>query len=143
MKKIGMMMLLMVLFLTGCSVEIDMSTSKSEGFASMAEDLSHVFIHAKKSLEPLGKNKELSTKEQEQIVTRIDSLIEEIEAFRDEDAPFLAKLPKKMALKALNNKEKVLLRIKEKAEKQEAEPTDVQELIETISDDYEINIFKK
>ncbi|MCM3765671.1 hypothetical protein [Neobacillus niacini] len=143
MRKFGILSLLLVMFLTGCSVEIDTSSSKSDEFASKADELASTFMDAKDTLKPLKEKENLSSKDQEQIIKVINTLTDEIDEFKNEEAPFLAKKAKKVAVEVLNKKEKTLLNIKEKAEKETVTTEDVEKIIKTVSDDFKINLFDK
>lgn len=142
MKKYWILSLLIVFIITGCSVEIETSSSKSEEFASTADELSSTFVDVKDKMESLVVKKELSSGDQKLIVKHVNDLTMEIQKFRDEEAPFMAKRIKKMALNELNKKEDILVDVKEKAENDMATVEDVEKIIKTISDDFEINLFK-
>ncbi|MGG7619029.1 hypothetical protein [Bacillus coreaensis] len=142
MKKYWILSLLIVFIITGCSVEIETSSSKSEEFASTADELSSTFVDVKDKMESLVVKKELSSEDQKLIVKHVNDLTMEIQKFRDEEAPFMAKRIKKMALNELNKKEDILVDVKEKAENDMATVEDVEKIIKTISDDFEINLFK-
>jgi hypothetical protein len=144
MKKMIIFAMLITAFLvSGCSVEIETSSSKSEKFASNAEVLGDTFDNTKDILEPLKGKQILSTEDQKLITQQIDELKKVLDDFKAEEAPFLAEMAKKITLKQLNEKEKILLSIQEKAEKGNAKVKDVEEVIEAISADFEISLFGK
>jgi uncharacterized protein YyaL (SSP411 family) len=141
-KKYWIGALLIIFLTTGCSVEIETSSSKSEEFASTADELSSTFVDVKDKMEPLVDKKELTSEDQKLIIQEVNNLKQEIKNFKEEEAPFLAKKIKQMALKELNKKEEILVDVKEKAENEMATVEDVEKIIKTISDDFEINLFK-
>jgi hypothetical protein len=142
MKKFGILAAFTVMLLSGCSVDIDTGTSKVEGFANVAEELGDTITNAKSELGPLQEKKVLTAKDQQAVVDHINRVTDVIHDFKEEESTFLAIMVKKAAGKELNNKEEVLLTIKEKAEKNEATEEDIKKMIETLSSDYEIKLLK-
>lgn len=142
MKKYWILSLLIVFLMTGCSVEIETSTSKSEEFSSIADELSSTFADVTDKMGQLPDKTELTSENQKLIVQQVNNLLKQIKKFKEAEAPFMAKKLKEMALKELNKKEEILIDIKEKAEKGTATVEDIENIIKTISDDFEINLFK-
>ncbi|SDM85904.1 hypothetical protein [Bacillus sp. OK048] len=143
MEKYGLIGMLLVFLLTGCSVSIDNASSKSEEFASTAEELSSTLNDVRDEMESLKDKTNLSSKDQALIVEQTDAAIRVIDKFKEEEAPFIANIAKKVVIKELNKKTTLLESIKEKAEKGTANEEDVNKIIETLSDDFEINLFEK
>jgi outer membrane murein-binding lipoprotein Lpp len=136
MNKMMIATIMVGFLLTGCSVE-DL-TSKSEKFASQAEAFGEKLVGVKETFETLENKKTLSREDQKLIVSELETLSEELDLFEKKEAPLVAKAAKKLALKELNKREKELNRIKEKAQKGEAEASDVEEIVELLSDDFGI-----
>jgi outer membrane murein-binding lipoprotein Lpp len=142
MKKMMIIFTLFIgLFLTGCSGET--LKSKSEKFSSEAETLGETVKIVKNTLKPLENKYTLSSKDQYLIVSQIESLTEEMNDFKEEEAPFLANVAKKMAVKELNKREKELLRIKDKAQNDKASVEDIKTILNILSEDFEISSLKK
>jgi hypothetical protein len=141
-KLVVLTMAIGVYMLTGCSVEIDSSTSKTEEFAMEAENLTDEFINAKLMLEPLKDKDALTEKDQQKVAERLQKLKEKIENFREREGSFLENIAKKATNKILDKKEKVLVKMLEKAEKSQLETEDINRLIKELSDDIEIKLFK-
>lgn len=142
MKKYWILSLLIVFLMTGCSVEIETSTSKSEEFSSIADELSSTFADVTDKMGQLPDKTELTSENQKLIVQQVNNLLKQIKKFKEAEAPFMAKKLKEMALKELNKKEEILIDIKGKAGKGTATVEDIENIIKTISDDFEINLFK-
>jgi hypothetical protein len=142
MKKITFLFLLFVgLLLTGCSGET--LKSKSEKFSTEAEILGETVEIVKETLKPLEKKHTLSLKDQDLIVSQIESLTVEINDFKEEEAPFLAKIAKKLAVKELNKREKELLSIKEKAQNEKAKVADINRILTILSTDFDMSSLGK
>jgi hypothetical protein len=142
MKKITFLFLLFVgLLLTGCSGET--LKSKSEKFSTEAEILGETVEIVKETLKPLEKKHTLSLKDQDLIVSQIESLTVEINDFKEEEAPFLAKIAKKLAVKELNKREKELLSIKEKAQNEKAKAADINRILTILSTDFDMSSLGK
>jgi hypothetical protein len=142
MKKITFLFLLFVgLLLTGCSGET--LKSKSEKFSTEAEILGETVEIVKETLKPLEKKHTLSLKDQDLIVSQIESLTVEMNDFKEEEAPFLAKIAKKLAVKELNKREKELLSIKEKAQNEKAKVADINRILTILSTDFDMSSLGK
>jgi hypothetical protein len=142
MKKMMITFTLFIgLLLTGCSGET--LKSKSETFSSKAKTLGETVEIVKDTLKPLEKKHILSLKDQDLLVNQIDNLTEDMNDFKEEEAPFLAKVAKKVTVKELNNREKVLLRIKEKAQNDKARVEDIKTILNILSEDFELSSLKK
>jgi hypothetical protein len=142
MKKI--IFLFMALFgflLAGCSVDMDGVSKKAEDFGEKADELGVSFEKTADLMDKLEEKETLSSKDQERVVKRIEDLTEGIDEFKKEDAPFLAKTAKKVAMKKLNEKKVLLKDVKEKASNRTAEPEDLTILKESLSENIEINLF--
>jgi hypothetical protein len=142
MKKIIFLFLLFVgLLLTGCSEET--LKSKAEKFSTEAEVLGETVEIVKETLKPLGKKHTLSLKDQDLIVRQIESLTVEMNDFKEEEAPFLAKIAKKRAVKELNIRENELLSIKEKAQNEKAKVADINRILTILSTDFDMSSLGK
>jgi hypothetical protein len=141
MKKIGMLLLVLAL-LGGCSVQIDTSTSKTDEFTSSVDGLSETLLLAKKKFMPFEGKQSFTKEEQAQIMETVEIVTDEMAEFKKEEAPLLGKMVKKVVMKQLIQKEKILLDIKEKAETGTITDKDISTLISTVSDDFEIKLFK-
>jgi outer membrane murein-binding lipoprotein Lpp len=140
-KMIFLSMLFVGLLLTGCSEES--LKSKSEKFSTEAKTLGETVEIVKDTLKPLEKKHTLSPKDQDLIVSQIDNLTEDINDFKEEEAPLLAKIAKKMAVKELNKKEKELLSIMEKAQNDKAKVADVNRILTILSTDFDMSAVGK
>jgi hypothetical protein len=135
MNKIIFLSLLFVgLLLTGCSEET--LKSKSERFSTEAETLGETVEIVKDTLKPLEKKHTLSLKDQDLIVTQIENLTEEMNDFKEEEAPFLA-------VKELNKREKELINIKEKAQNDKAKVADIKRIRTILSTDFDMKSLGK
>lgn len=146
MKNIMMFMLVMAaILLTGCSVGFDFNSSstKAEQFAEKADEFGDQVEFSRAALEKMEKKESLSSKDQKRLEKEMENLTAAIESFKDEEAPFLAKTAKKVAVKKLNEMEEVLSAIQEKAKEGTADREDIQTGIETLKDDLEFNLFGK
>ncbi|MFD2445345.1 hypothetical protein ACFSO7_15380 [Bacillus sp. CGMCC 1.16607] len=145
MKKMMMYLSMVVLafMLTGCSVDLDFSASKSDQFTETAETLGDQFTETKNKMERLEQKESLTSNDQKLIVNEINELSKVMNEFETEDAPFLVKQAKKIAVKKLKERKKVIMTIQKKAKKGSANHEDVKEIINALSDDIEINLFKK
>jgi hypothetical protein len=142
MNKIIFLSLLFVgLLLTGCSEET--LKSKSERFSTEAETLGDTVEIVKDTLKPLEKKHTLSLKDQDLIVTQIENLTEEMNDFKESEAPLLAKVAKKMAVKELNKREKELKNIKEKAQNDKANVADIKRILTILSTDFDMSSLGK
>ena len=141
MKKYGILSLMLICLLTGCSVEIDTGSSKEEQLATAAEELGLSFEETKETMELLKDQETLTAEDQKLIVKKLEQLIEEIEQFKDEDGTLIGKAAKKLAMNQLNKKEKILLNIREKAENETADISDIKKIMNTVSDDFEFSLF--
>jgi hypothetical protein len=143
MKKIVVLIMLFGAFLlTGCSVEVDFSNSKSEEFALETENLTDEFTNTKHLLEPLKNKETLTGKDQQKVAKQLQKLNQQIENFRESKGSFLENVAKKATKKVLDDKEKVLVKMLEKAEMSQLETEDINSLIKELSDDIEIKLFK-
>jgi hypothetical protein len=140
-KMIIIFMMFMAFLLTGCSAQN--FSSKSENFVSEAEIFGQTIVEVKDSLKPLENKPTLTQKDQALIVSQIESLIEEMNDFKEAEAPLLAIAAKKIALKELNKREKELNSMKEKAKNGRAEVEDVEKILHLLSDDFKISMFEK
>lgn len=141
MKKMMIILTMIIgLLLTGCSGET--LKSKSEKFSSKAKTFGETVEIVKDTLKPLEKKHTLSRKDQDLLVNQIESLTEEMNDFKEEEAPFLAKVAKKMAVKELNKREKELLSIKDKAQNDKASVEDINTILNILSEDFEISALK-
>jgi hypothetical protein len=140
-KIVVLTMLIGGFLLAGCSVEVDFSTSKTEEFAMEAENITDEFTKTKEMLEPLKDKDSLTEKEQQKVAKQLQKLYEKMENFKDNEGSFLEKVAKKATKKVLDEKEKVLVKMLEKAEKSHLETDDVNTLINELSDDIEIKLF--
>jgi hypothetical protein len=142
MNKIIFLSLLCVgLLLTGCSEET--LKSKSDRFSTEAETLGDTVEIVKDTLKPLEKKHTLSLKDQDLIVTQIENLTEEMNDFKESEAPLLAKVAKKMAVKELNKREKELKNIKEKAQNDKANVADIKRILTILSTDFDMSSLGK
>jgi hypothetical protein len=142
MNKIILLSLLCVgLLLTGCSEET--LKSKSDRFSTEAETLGDTVEIVKDTLKPLEKKHTLSLKDQDLIVTQIENLTEEMNDFKESEAPLLAKVAKKMAVKELNKREKELKNIKEKAQNDKANVADIKRILTILSTDFDMSSLGK
>jgi hypothetical protein len=140
-KIIFLSLLFVALLLTGCSEET--LKSKSERFSAEAETLGDTVKIVKDTLKPLEKKHTLSLKDQDLIVIQIENLTEEMNDFKEEEAPFLAKIAKKMAVKELNKREKELINIKEKAQNDKAKVADIKRILTILSTDFDMKSLAK
>jgi hypothetical protein len=140
-KIIYLSMLFVGLLLTGCSGET--MKSKAEKFSTEAETLGETVEIVKETLKPLEKKHTLSLKDQDLIVSQIESLTVEMNDFKEEEAPFLAKIAKKRAVKELNKREKELLSIKEKAQNEKAKVADINRVLTILSTDFDMSSLGK
>ncbi|MHC0037770.1 hypothetical protein [Pseudoneobacillus sp. C159] len=141
-KMVLLIMMLGGFLLTGCSIDIDTSTSKSERLATEAEGLAEAFSIVKKELKPLKKKTTLSAKDQDKVAQQLDGLIQQMNDFTEKDGSFFIDLTKKAMKKVMDKKEKVFVKMLQKAEKGELENKDIDTLMRELSDDIEIKLFK-
>lgn len=143
MKKLMFIPLVFFVFvLAGCSISLEPDMSKVDEFVEVAEEMEDVFSESISTFSDLMENETLSAEDQKTIVTEIDQLRESFDEFKSKDAPFLAKTAKKVAAKELNKKEEKLVEIQEKAKKGKADRDDLEKMIDILSDDIEIKVFK-
>lgn len=140
-KMIFLSLLLVGLLLTGCSEET--LKSRSEKFSTEAKTLGETVEIVKDTLKPLEKKHTLSLMDQELIVSQIEILTEDMNNFKEEEAPILAKVAKKMAVKELNKREKELLSIKGKAQNDKAKVADIKRILTILSTDFDISSLGK
>ncbi|WP_141433802.1 hypothetical protein [Bacillus sp. 03113] len=135
MKKIIILSIISVFFLlmSGCSDQ--------PSIAAKAEKLGKSIDHFIEYIDTLKVQDAISPKEQEKMVTEIDRVHRSIETFNEAKVPGIMKKAKKHIRKKLIEKDKILLEVKEKAEKGEATIEDVKELKKELSDDINIKLF--
>jgi len=132
----------MSFILTGCSVDLDMSTSETEEFAMEVEKLADVFMDTKGELESLKENKSLSEEDEQLISKRVDELIDQMDEFKEENSSIVAKLAQTVAEEKLNEKEEILKNIKDKIKNQQVEMSDLDTILEVVSADVEWKLFE-
>ena len=133
----------LALLLCGCTVSLDPDLSKVDEFTEVAEEMDVVFTEAKSTFMELDEQSSLSSNDQKTIEFQIKLLREAINNFKSTEAPFLVKTAKKSAAKELNKIDKKLIKFEEKAKNDEVKKGDLQSLIELVTDDIEINFWKK
>ena len=90
MKKIWIVSCVLVGFLlSGCSVEFDTDSSKTEKFEDKAEALGNEFDATLEEVKQMEKKDKLTSQDQKRIVTLIDDLSVVIDEFKGEKAPML------------------------------------------------------
>ena len=136
---------LFVFVLSGCAISIDTDfdpdLSKVDQFATVAEEMGDAFSEATSTFKELAKKQSLSSSDQKTIELQIEQLREAIDQFKSTEAPFLVKTAKKAVAKKLNEREKTLIKIQEKAKNGEADKEDLELMIELISDEIEIRFW--
>lgn len=146
MKKLMIIpFVLFVFVLSGCAISIDTDfepdLSKVDQFATVAEEMGNAFSEAASTFKELAEKQSLSSSDQKTIELQIEQLREAINQFKSTEAPFLAKTAKKAVAKKLNEREKKLIKIQEKAKNGEAEKDDLEILIDLVADEIEINFW--
>ena len=149
MKKLMMIPLMLFVFaLAGCSVSFDTGldfepdVSKVEYFAEVAEEMGDAFSAAAVTFKELAEKTSLSESDQKTIELEIEQLREAINQFKATEAPFLMKTAKKAVAKKLNKRDEKMAKIQERAKNGEANKEDLELLIDLVSDDIEIHLFK-
>ena len=144
MKKLMIFPFVFLAFLLcGCTVSLDPDLSKVDEFTEVAEEMDVVFTEAKSTFMELDEQSSLSSNDQKTIEFQIKLLREAINNFKSTEAPFLVKTAKKSVAKELNKIDKKLIKFEEKAKNDEVKKGDLQSLIELVTDDIEINFWKK
>lgn len=132
---------LFVFILTGCTVTFKTDDSKVDRFVEVAEKMEEMFSVAESTFKELHEKNYLTYNDHQNIVEKIESLIDSINKFQTTEAPFLVKGAKKKIAKILNEKENNFLKILEKAKKGEVEKGDLEIMIELLSSEIELNIY--
>jgi outer membrane murein-binding lipoprotein Lpp len=127
--------ILLIILLSGCTLKTDI--------ASKAEDLSYSLERFNEEITALEKKQQLNEKDQDLIISEINNFHDTFAKFKKEEPPFFLKKIKKITVKKLNKKDKILLKIKQKAEKGKATINDIKIIKKEIKDDVNINLFNK
>lgn len=137
------------IFATGCSVDIDGITSeakkfetKTEEFADLADHLGTTVEDTYNKLEKLEHKVKLNSQDQEQIVKQIDKLLDVIKEFKSGKPPIF-KWAMELSEEKLKEKEEPLLTLREKANNNDATKADIKEVKEELKKDIEIKLFEK
>jgi DUF1009 family protein len=143
MKVISYLVVLLVgaFLVTGCS--IDMSTSKTDEFASKAEAMGYKFIDAQDTFESFEEKESYTTEDQQLVVEVVGELLKAVEEFKQEDSSFVGNIAKKLASEEINEKEAILQDVYDKALNGTMEKADGHDLVDVLAADFEISVFGK
>lgn len=146
MKKLIMLSLLVFAFLvTGCSVELETSSSKMESKADRVEakayELEQEFNEAKDLVNELEGKDSITSKDQKRISNQIDSVLAVIDELKEMETPVLGKTVEDFVGKNLNKREEALLEVQAKADEGTVTKEDLQKIEKAVSNDLNIKLF--
>jgi hypothetical protein len=142
MKVISYLVVLLVgtFLVTGCS--IDMSTSKTDEFATKAEAMGNKFMDAEDTFESFEEKDSITAEDQELVAEVVLGLLKAIEEFK-QDSSFVGKMAKKVASEKIDEKESILQEVLDKAANGTMEKADIQDLVEVLEADFDLSALRK
>ncbi|WP_042457128.1 hypothetical protein [Neobacillus dielmonensis] len=144
-KMIVASMVLVTLFATGCSVELDTTrssvNSKSNQLEEKADALEYEYDGLMALADELEDQQTIKAKDQKRLATEISSLLDAVDEIKNADTPVIGKKVKDFANDKFEQREQVLEKIQEKAEGGKATKKDVKEMKKALEADINFSLF--